>query len=201
VLRDRIGQLQRVDDFNQPRFQLYCGDLSDADREALRERYLTPLRVANVALDRPVVDWLPRWDAHLLALIRRAFPGTRLVIVERDPRDAYMNWLGFGWARNFPLGDLLAFADWLRRARDHIHYADALDEPRRIVVSADALLDDPVANGGALARFLGLASLEPGANVAAMAHGLGGLSVRFPKDHWQLYREALAEPFARLATV
>ena len=198
VLRDRIGTLQRADDFNQPRFQYYCGELSEADREALRTRYLSPLRAAGVALDRTIVDWLPRWDAHLLALVRRAFPGTRLVVVERDPRDALVNWLAFGWARGFACVDPLALSDWLHRARDHLHYADALDEPRRLVVGADALLDDPLANGGALARFLGLDALQPGANHAAMSRGLGALPVRFPRGHFERYREALAEPFARL---
>ncbi|HEV7490094.1 MAG TPA: tetratricopeptide repeat protein [Rhodanobacteraceae bacterium] len=198
VLRDRIGTLQRVDDFNQPRFAYYCGELTDADREALRERYLAPLRVAGVALDRTLVDWLPRWDANLLALVRRAFPGTRLVIVERDPRDALINWLAFGWARGFPCADVPLFSQWLARARDHLHYADAFDEPRRLVVAADPLLDDPATHGAELARFLGLDALEPGANLAAMAHGLGGLPVRFPEGHWQSYHEALAEPFAVL---
>ncbi|HKE49679.1 MAG TPA: tetratricopeptide repeat protein [Rhodanobacteraceae bacterium] len=198
VLRDRIGALQRVDDFNQPRFPFYCGELSETDRAALRDRYLGPLRAAGVRIDRPIVDWLPRWDAHLLALVRRAFPGTRLVIVERDPRDALVNWLAFGWARGFPCLDPLAFSEWLGRARDHLHYADALDEPRRLVVGADAPLDDPLANGGALARFLGLDALQPGANHAASSRGLGGLPVRFPRGHFERYRDALAEPFAKL---
>jgi Flp pilus assembly protein TadD len=198
VLRDRIGQLQRVDDFNQPRFAYYAGELSAADREALRERYLAPLRHAGIAPGRTVVDWLPRWDAHLLALVRRAYPGTRLVIVERDPRDAFVNWLAFGWARGFPLADPIAFSEWLARARDHIHYADALDEPQRIVVDADAVLDDPAGAGEALARFLGIDALEPGANHAAMTRGLGGLPVRFPRGHWQWYAEALAESFSKL---
>jgi hypothetical protein len=198
VLRDRIGALQRVDDFNQPRFAYYCGELTEADRTALRERYLAPLRAVGIAPDRTIVDWLPRWDAHLLALVRRAFPGTRIVIVERDPRDALVNWLAFGWARGFALADLPAFSDWLSRARDHIDYADALEEPKRLVVDADAVLDDPAANGAALARFLGIDTLEPGANHAAMSRGLGGLPVRFPRGHWQAYREALADPFARL---
>ncbi|HEY6984671.1 MAG TPA: tetratricopeptide repeat protein [Rhodanobacteraceae bacterium] len=200
VLRDRIGVLQRADDFNQPRFSHYCGELGDAEREALRERYLAPLRAAGVPLDRTLVDWLPRWDAHLLALVRRAMPGTRLVIVERDPRDALLNWLAFGWAPGFPCADLPAFSAWLGRARDHLHYADALDEPRRLVVGADALLDDPLANGGELARFLGLDALAPGSNFAAMTRGTGGLAVRFPRGHWQNYHEALAEPFALLET-
>jgi tetratricopeptide (TPR) repeat protein len=198
VLRDRIGALQRVDDFNQPRFAYYCGELSDADRTALRERYLGPLRAVGIGPGRTIVDWLPRWDAHLLALVRRAYPGTRLVIVERDPRDALLNWLAFGWARNFPLADLALFPEWLVRARDHLHYADALDEPRRLVVDADAVLDDPAGAGAELARFLGVGTLEPGANHASMAHGLGGLPVRFPRGHWQAYRDVLAEPFAQL---
>jgi tetratricopeptide (TPR) repeat protein len=198
VLRDRIGALQRVDDFNQPRFAYYAGELSEADRVALRERYLAPIRHAGIGPGRTIVDWLPRWDAHLLALVRRAYPGTRLVIVERDPRDAFVNWLAFGWARGFPLAEPVVFAEWLARARDHIHYADALDEPRRIVVDADAVLDDPSGAGAGLARFLGIEALEAGANHAAMSRGLGGLPVRFPRGHWQWYADALAEPFAKL---
>lgn len=198
VLRDRVVASHRDDDFNQPRFQHYAGPLGDADIEALRERYLAPLRAGGVALDRTVVDWLPRWDAHLLALVRRAFAGTRLVIVERDPRDALLNWLAFGWARGFPCADLPIFSEWLRRAREHLAYADALDEPRRLVVAADPLLDDPATHGGELARFLGLDALEPGANFAASAHGLGGLPTRYPEGHWRTYAEALAEPFSTL---
>ena len=198
VLRDRIGTLQRLDDFNQPRFAYYCGELSEADREALRERYLGPLRFARVALDRTVVDWLPRWDAHLLALIRRAMPGTRLIVVERDPRDALLNWLAFGWARGFPCAEVNTSADWLARANAHLHHAQTLEEPARIVVGSDALLDDPVSNGQALARFLGLSELQPGSQLAATTKGLGGLPVRFPAGHWEVYRDALAEPFAML---
>jgi tetratricopeptide (TPR) repeat protein len=198
VLRDRIGALMRNDDFNQPRFQHYCGELGDADREGLRERYLAPLRAANIPLDHTLVDWLPRWDAHLLALIRRAMPGTRLVIVERDPRDALMNWLAFGWATGFPCSEPGAAVEWLLRARRHLAFGGELAEPRRLVVAADALLDDAQGHGGELARFLGVDALRPGAQLAAMAQGLGGLPVRFAAGHWQAYRDVLAEPFARL---
>jgi hypothetical protein len=198
VLRDRIGMLKRVDDFNQPRFAYYAGDLSESDRAALRERYIGPLLIAGIPLDRTIVDWLPRWDAHLLALVRRAMPGARLVIVERDPRDALVNWLAFGWARGFPCADVDSSAAWLQRARVHLHHGSALDDPRRIVVAADALLDDPLGEGGALARFLGLEELQPGPQFAAMAKGLGGLPVRFPAGHWRRYRNALAAPFATL---
>jgi tetratricopeptide (TPR) repeat protein len=198
VLRDRVAAPQRADDFEQPRFPYYCGELAEADREALRERYLAALGAANVPLDRPIVDWLPRWDAHLLALVRRAFPGTRIVVVERDPRDALLNWLAFGWARGFPCADLPTFSQWLHRAREHIRYADALDEPKRIVVDADDVLDDPLANGGKLAGFLGIDALNPGTNLAAASRGLGGLPVQFPRGHSQHYVGAMAEAFAFL---
>ena len=198
VLRDRIGALMRKDDFNEPRFQHYCSDLNDAERLALRERYLAPLRAANVPMDRPIVDWLPRWDAHLLALIRRAMPGTRLVLVERDPRDALLNWLAFGWAQGFPCSDVDAAVEWLRRARRHLAFGSELPEPRRLVVAADALLDDAQRHGGELARFLGMEALKPGAQLATMERGLGGLPQRFAAGHWQQYGDALAQPFARL---
>src|ERR1700754_1872827 len=71
-------------------------------------------------------------------------------------------------------------------------------EPQRLVVDADALLDDPTANGGAFARFLGIDALEPGANFAAMTHGLGKLPVRFARGHFERYLNALAESFATL---
>ncbi|HEY6940647.1 tetratricopeptide repeat protein [Dokdonella sp.] len=199
VLRDRIGPTARADDFSQPRFQHYCGELDAAARDALRERWLAPLHAAGIAMDRPIVDWLPRWDAHLLALVHRAMPGARIVLVERDPRDALLNWLAFGWARGFPCSDVDGAAEWLVRARRHLHHGDTLAAPRRLVVAADALLEDPAGAGDALARFLGLGALEPGAQFASMTRSLGGLPVRFPAGHWQRYRDALAAPFARLA--
>ena len=196
VLRDRMHRL-RDDDFNQPRFAHYCAGLDAAEREGLRERWLAPLRNPGEA-SRTIVDWLPRWDAHLLALIRLAMPGTRLLIVERDPRDALLNWLAFGWAPGFPCGEPEAAADWLARARRHLAFGSELDDPRRLVVAADPLLDAAADTGAEVAQFLGIDALRPGAQLAAMAHGLGGMPVRFPAGHWQLYRDALAPAFARL---
>ncbi|MEO6689652.1 MAG: tetratricopeptide repeat protein [Dokdonella sp.] len=198
VLRDRIGAVMREDDFNQPHFQHYCGELGEGDRLALRDRYLAPLRQGNLPVGRTIVDWLPRWDAHLLALVRRAMPGTRLIIVERDPRDALVNWLAFGWAPGFPCSEPAAAAEWLSRARRHLAFGQALDEPRRLVVAADPLLDDAERNGGELARFLDIDALRPGAQFAAMMQSLGGLPVRFPAGHWQGYRDALAGVFTQL---
>lgn len=198
VLRDRIGTVLRDDDFTQPRFRHYCGPLDEAERAALRERYLAPLRERGIGPGRPIVDWLPRWDAHLLALVRRAMPGTRLILVERDPRDALLNWLAFGFVPGFPCADAQAGAQWLARARAHLNHGAELEEPRRLVVDADAVLADPPAAGAELARFLGLEPLQPGPRFAFTMHGLGGLPIRFPAGHWQDYRQALAEPFRLL---
>ncbi len=198
VLRDRASALVRNDDFNQPRFQHYCGELSEADRAELRELYLAPLRAGNVPLDRPIIDWLPRWDAHLLALIRRAMPGTRLLIVERDPRDALLNWLAFGWVQGFHCDEPGVATAWMLRARAHLAYGSELEEPRRLVVAADALLEDVRRNGGELAQFVGVDELQPGEQFAVMARGLGGLKTAFPAGHWQLYCDALAPEFAKL---
>ncbi|MDR2011726.1 MAG: tetratricopeptide repeat protein [Rhodanobacter sp.] len=194
VLRDRAGSVLRDDDFNRPRFAYYCGGLSEADRAALRERYLAPLRAMGIALDRPIIDWLPRWDAHLLALLRRVMPGTRLIIVEREPCDTLLNWLAFGFVPGFPCADALAAAQWLARARRHLAWGSAGAEPRRWVLAADALLDHDERTRTELARFIGVDTLE---NLPA-PRGLGGLPVRFAPGHAQAYRETLAEAFAAL---
>jgi len=196
VLRGRSSSLGRADDFNHPRFQLYCGELNDAAREALRERYLSPMRESGMDISRTIVDWLPRWDAHLLALVRRAMPGSRLLIVDADARDELLNWLAFGWVNGFACADVDAGADWLARARRHIAYGAQLDDPRRLVVRAD----DLVADGDAaqkLARFLGLDALDFDAQAQRLGSRPRG---RFAAGHWQAYRDTLAGPFAKLAT-
>ncbi|HET6545431.1 MAG TPA: tetratricopeptide repeat protein [Rhodanobacteraceae bacterium] len=199
VMHDRVGRLPRDDDFNRPRFAWYCGELGEAARAELRERYIGALRAAGATTDRPVVDWLPRWDAHLLALIRRAMPGTRLVIVESDLREALLNWIAFGWVPGFPCGDTDVAADWLLRARRHLAHGEEFAEPERLHVDADAVLADPVAGGAGLAQFLGLPTLVPGNEFAQVAHGLGGLPTRFAPGHWHQYRETLRDAFAKLA--
>ena len=199
VLRDRAASLARADEFTAPRFPHYCGELGEEDRAALRERWWAPLRAAGVDEGRTIVDWLPRWDAHLLALVRRAMPGTRLVIVERDPRDALLNWLAFGWLPGFACGDPLPAAQWLARARAHLAHGAGLAQPQRLVVAADAVIQAPASAGTPLAQFVGLDMLEPGAHFAAGARGLGGLPAQFPAGHWQAYATALAGAFAELA--
>ncbi len=198
VLRDRTSPTTRDDDFTFPRFQHYCGDLDATARDALRQRYLFPLRSHGIGPGRVIVDWLPRWDAHLLALLRRAMPGTRLVIVERDPRDMLVNWLAFGFVAGFPCTDALGAADWLARGLRHLAWGAELDEPQRLTINSDAVLADPAGAGQALANFLGLEELRSGVRTAFADRAIGGLPGRFEPGHWQRYREVLAEPFSRL---
>ncbi len=194
VLRGRTASLERPDDFNHPRFQLYCGELDAASRAALRERYLRPLLESGMATDRPIVDWLPRWDAHLLALVRRAMPGTRLLIVDADAREAWLNWLAFGWFKGFACADPEGSAEWMARARQHLAYGAQLDDPRRLQVRADDLLADG-ATAQALARFVGLQRIDFEAQAQRLAQRPHN---RFAADHWQAYADVLAAPFARL---
>lgn len=186
------------DDFDQPRFELALGNFDAAARAEVRERWLASMRAIGLPTDRTVVDWLPRWDARLLALVHRAMPGTRIIIVERDPRDELLNWLAHGWAPGHACTDPVAAADWLALARRDLRAGASATDPRRLVVSADALLADPSGGEGrALAQFLGLDRIDAD-EPPAHARGLGGLPLRFEPGHWRQYATALAVPFARL---
>lgn len=198
VLRDRSGGWQRDDDFASPQLDAYLGELDEAAIAAIRARYVAPLRRAEVGAGTTLVDWLPRWDARLLALLRQAMPGTRLIVVERDPRDALLNWLGFGWLPGIGCSDVAAAARWMGRARRHLQHGARLDEPRRLHIDADAVLADPATGGAALAAFLGLAGLlRRGPELAQADQWPGGLPSRFASGHWRHYQDVLAEPFAQ----
>lgn len=200
VLRDRSGRWQRDDDFASPQFEAYRGELDEATIDAIRARYLAPLRRAGIGADATVVDWLPRWDARLLALLRQAMPGTRLIVVERDPRDALLNWLAFGWLPGIGCSDVAAAARWLARAQRHLQHGAGLDDPRRLHVDADAVLADPATGGAGLSAFLGLGGLlRRGPELAQADQWPGGLPSRFPAGHWRHYASVLAEPFAQAA--
>jgi tetratricopeptide (TPR) repeat protein len=184
------------DDFDRPRFERLLGEFGASECEEARMRWLASLHAAGIAAQPPVVEWLQHWDSRLLALVHRAMPGTRMVIVERDPHDELLNWLAFGWAPGFRCDDPLAAAQWLVKARRQLHWGADSADPRRLVVSADALLADPSAGAGEeLARFLGIASFE--GDVVA-PRGLGGFPLAFEPGRWREYRDALAGAFSLL---
>ncbi len=165
----------------------------------LREEYLEPLRRLGIDTGKPIVDWIPRWDARHLIFARRIMPGTRLVIVDSDARDAFLNWLAFGWLPYAGLNDFESAIEWLPRALAHIRHVVAHGGLPHIVVDAEVVLADPDgAPARELAAFVGVERLVPGTFSERTERGLGGLPTRFPNGRWQDYAEALAEPFERL---
>lgn len=195
VNRERAGMRPLGDDFDQPPYDQLLDSFGSAERAAARARWLASLHAAGIATDRTIVEWLPRWDARLLALMHRAFPGTRIVVVERDPHDELLGWLAFGWAPGFRCDDPCAAAQWLAQARRHLRWDGAAAGPQRLVVSADELLADPAGAGETLARFLGIDALE---GEPIVPRGLGGLATSFVAGHSREYRGALAAAYARI---
>jgi len=163
----------------------------------LARRYRRPLERAQVADTTQVVDWLPALDARVVPAIKRALPGTRLLIVAREPQDMLLNWLAFGWSEGFAMAEPLDGARWMRLAAAHLELAARLLPTHR--ADADALL----AKGGSAARRqlgedLGLGGLAWGPLARGARKGRGGLPVSFVAGHAAHYREVLAEAFAAL---
>jgi hypothetical protein len=192
VLRDRAMAPLRADDFAQPDFPRYLGGLAPDDAAERRARYISERARMGVGEARDV-DWLIRWDARFLPLLRAAFPDATLIVVERDLRDTLLSWLAYGWMPGFALSEPVAGAQWLQRAQAHI---DAVKQSglKVVRVNADALLADPVGQGGELAQALGLAKLEAGRPQLA----LGGLKLGLPTGRWQAYADVLAPAFVQL---
>jgi hypothetical protein len=195
LLRDRAFAPQRGDDFTAPEFDRYLAgpDRDDAHRRAQHYR----AEIARIGVDPAsrIVDWLVRWDARFLPLIREAFPGATLIVVERDDRDLLVNWLAYGWLPGFPLHEPLSAARWLKAARAHVDAIAGVAGINVIRVDADALLADPQRHGAAIATALGLPSLAAGAPQV----GLGGLHLGLPAGRWNAYALKLAPAFAALA--
>jgi hypothetical protein len=163
----------------------------------LARRYRRPLERAQVPETTQVVDWLPVLDARVIPAIKRALPGTRLLIVAREPQDMLLDWLAFGWSRGYAMPDPLTGARWLRLAAAHLDLAGKMLPVFR--ADPDALL----AKGGAASRrqlgeHLGLTEMAWGPLARGARRGRGGLPVCFNTGHAAHYREVLSEAFAAL---
>lgn len=197
VLRDRVQGL-RNDCFDAAPVDLSIEETPAADIEAHREAYLATMRARGMDLDKPLVDWIPRFDAHYLLVAHRIMPGTRVILVDNDARDALLNWLGFGWLPHAGLNHFDNCVDWLGRALNHLRLAASDGSLPHLVVNADEVLADPAKAGAELARFVGVESLQPGNLSQRLERGPGGLPNRFASGHWQTYSEVLGETFAKL---
>ncbi|HET9033850.1 MAG TPA: tetratricopeptide repeat protein [Dokdonella sp.] len=197
VLRDRVQGL-RNDCFDAAPVDLSIEETPSADIEAHREAYLGSMRARGLDLDKPLVDWIPRFDAHYLLVAHRIMPGTRVILVDNDPRDALLNWLGFGWLPHAGLNNFDSCVDWMGRALSHLRLAASEGSLPHLVINADKVLADPAKAGAELARFVGIESVQPGNLSQRLERGPGGLPTRFAAGHWQTYSEVLADAFAKL---
>ncbi len=199
MLRDRAqGLRMRSDGFDNLAYEHALGALSEAEIQRLRADYLAPLNASGVGADRIVIDWIPRWDARLLAFVKKVMPGTRIIVAERDPRDALLNWMAFGWIPFGGFSDSQVAVEWAGRARRHVRHGLSVGDIPHLLVDPDQVMSDLPASAAELARFVGVDSLVAGHQSMLVGAGLGEMLVRFPPGHWQNYQEALAEPFARV---
>ncbi|HEY9110840.1 MAG TPA: tetratricopeptide repeat protein, partial [Rhodanobacteraceae bacterium] len=135
----RRERFEATPDFVNAPFDLRLNQpLGQAELALLARRYRRPLQRAGVAETARVVDWIPVLDARVVPAIKRALPGARLVIVQREPHDMLLGWLGFGWSKGLSMSDPLTGARWLRLAAAHLAQAAAILPSFR--VDPDALL-------------------------------------------------------------
>ena len=194
----RRERFDAIPDFvNAPFESRLLQPLGQADLAMLARRYRRPLERAGVAASAKLVDWIPVLDARVVPALKRALPNARLLIVQREPHDMLLDWLGFGWSEGFAMSDTQAGARWLKLAATHLELAAGLLPSFH--VDPDALLADTGSNlRMRLGVFLGVVDVEPGTMARGARKGRGGLPVSFAPGHSSHYREVLSEAFATL---
>lgn len=194
----RRERFEAMPDFISARFESrLVQPLDQAALAVLARRYRRPLERAQVPETTQVVDWLPVLDARVIPAVKRALPGTRLLIVAREPQDMLLDWMAFGWSQGYSMPDPVTGARWMRLAAAHLDLAAKMLPAFR--ADPDALL----AKGGGASRrqlgeHLGVAELAWGPLARGARRGRGGLPVCFAPGHAAHYREALSEAFAAL---
>lgn len=203
VLGDRFGRRMRSDAIATGEFAAMAKSLDRVDVvEAFRDHYLAGLAAIDETVRPTLVDWLPFLDLRAAALIAAAFPNARLLLVDRDPRDALLTWLALGTPQALGLNDATAAADWLARARAHAQAARERFDASRVMAIASADLSDPTALSARLLPFLGIASNETAAAAPTdVLSGLAGLPTRLPDGRWRDYAGVLGTAFARFETI
>lgn len=204
LLADQAGWFVRRERFdtapdfvNAPFDPNLLQPLGDANLTMLARRYWRPLERAGVTAATRLVDWIPVLDARVVPALKRALPGAKLLVVQREAHDMLLNWLAFGWSEGFAMPDAQAGARWLKLAATHLELAAGMLPSFH--VDPDALLAD---TGASLRMqtgvFLGVVGLEPGTMARGARTGRGGLPVHFAPGHASHYREAFSEAFAIL---
>ncbi len=198
LMTDRVRGQPRPDLFAAPDSLARYRMLREDDSRIARRRYQRVLERAQLGSGRVAIDWLQVFDARCLPQAIAAFADLKLIVAERDPRDALLNWLAYG-AQGMPApADAAEAAGWLARQLAHQRLAlDALGT-RVLRIDAEAALADPASAIARVAAFLGLPTWTPGEHYARAAKVLGGLPGALPAGAHRGYGELLAGAFAAL---
>jgi hypothetical protein len=138
------------------------------------------------------------FDARCLPPAIAAFATLKLIVAERDPRDALLNWMAYG-AQGMPApADAAVAADWLGRQLAHQRVVVATLGERVLRIDSEATLADPTGTITRLATFLGLPAWSPGEHYARAEKVLGGLPGSLPAGCHRDYAELLGGAFAAL---
>ena len=197
---DRFSPRSRLDGFSQPE----AIDLFPATLEGAADEFVASwhagLSAAGVT-PANAVDWLPHLDSRVLPMLRAAAPGTRIVVVLRDPRDLLLNWLAFGAPQRYGCADPVAAARWLAEVLGTV----AMLREQALLPMLE--LGGGVADGklslgaDALASFLELAQPPDTGPAQRLRNGPLALPTALPDNHWRHYGTALADAFAPLHAI
>ncbi|MFN7552998.1 MAG: tetratricopeptide repeat protein [Pseudomonadota bacterium] len=199
LLADRFGGHPRTDGFTPDEAR----SAVDADLARLFARkYARPLERRGVPPDAKLVDWVPVLDARAVPIARAAFGRLRAIVVRRDPRDAFLNWLAYGCAPGWCCadGDLEGAAGRMARMGAHLDAAvAALGDADVLEVSGNEAAVDPAAVAARIAIFLGEPAPAADAVAGVRETGLGGLPRHLPAGRHAAYASALSDAFAALS--
>ncbi len=182
--------LSRVDDHT------FLRPLSDAELQIQARRYARGNERLGLREQDILIDWLPHLDARVLPLLRRALPGSKLLIAARDPKVCLLDWLMFGYRNEYPLDNPEVAAKWLRGAHGHLQTGFELLPALR--VDMEMLLQDPDSQAAVLSEFLGLDTLKVGTDWTAGTKQ-AGLPTHLQAQRLEDYHETLAAAWSVLA--
>ena len=198
LLDDRMGDTLRRDGFQTADFSHLLNPDREVGAAEAFEHYWRK-GVADLGYDNvTVIDWLPRWDARLAPAVRRALPGSKLIVAIRDPRDMLLNWLAYGSPSGFTFPGILAASNWIAMSLVHLGWLSDHPLLDLCLLQVDDIDDGAPHVAEQLQRFLRLTETPSTILSDRLKSAQGGHPSRLPAGHWREYRDVLAEAFNRL---
>ena len=188
--RDRFGPQPPADPLQK--YTTIAGLEQGADGAGIVVEWRDALPGRGIS-DGQVIDWLLFWDNVLLHALRAHLPEATLLLAVRDPRDMLLDWLAFGAPVPLAMASPTVAAQWLAGILNQLAALHEHDLYPHCLLRLDEAIDDPRALSTLVGGALGLEL------PVAPAGALG--PKRFPAGHWQVYADALAEPFRLLTPV